>query len=88
MKRTFLKSVIWAVALVAVVFMGCQKQEATQPNEMLAYQDEIDFLVSTYGFDKDAIEVRDSFLVAEGDMIFPVNGFWKCFFAVWKRFCC
>lgn len=82
----FVLSIIAFIAIIGIVFVSCQKEGAIEnkdgsPMEVTPVGDQakIDYLAKELGFDPKTIEVQDSFLVVEGDMLFNKADFWKLY---------
>ncbi|MBK7885281.1 MAG: hypothetical protein IPJ81_16995 [Chitinophagaceae bacterium] len=59
-----------------ISFYACKKTDQQLPAEAL-HQDMVDYLAKVYGFNKNTIEATKDEIIAEGDMVFSANDFWK-----------
>ncbi|MCF8245992.1 MAG: RICIN domain-containing protein [Saprospiraceae bacterium] len=79
MKKNLLKSMLWAVAVMAAVFTGCKKEKDSLKLGQGLYQEEIAFLINDMGFLASDIIIDGNQIIVQGDMAFDGENFWDHF---------
>ncbi len=66
------------ISIVSFIFVGCSK-ESLEQDTLVRKNDierKIDFLVDSYGFNRKDVHTEGSKIIAEGDILFDIDGFW------------
>lgn len=71
---------IVVVSMLCFLFVGCEKEDENASRPDTSYQKQeivkiMDHLVEYYDFKRKDLNVRGEYIIAEGDMLFPIETF-------------